>query len=295
MGAAKPFGDFAVFLCYYGHIKGGDVVRYQVDHDLHIHSGLSLCSLDKEQTPARILQYAVENGFKHICLTDHFWDEGVPHVDFDFYNVQNTAYIARVLPLPRAEGVTFHFGCETELDKDGQVGVLPQRMDDYAFIIIPTTHMHMPPFTIREEDDSLERRTQLFVERYQQVLDMDLPFHKVGLAHLTCSLMGGMGEENFYKHLHILRSLPEEVLRHLFEQTADRGMGVELNFAIEKYTGEDLETILRPYRLAKACGCKFYFGSDAHHPAGLDSARTRFETIVDALDLEETDKFRPFD
>ncbi len=270
-------------------------MRYRLDHDLHIHSGLSLCSRDPEQTPARILQYAAENGFRHVCLTDHFWDEDVPHVDFDFYNVQNTAHIARALPLPQAPNVQFCFGCETELDRDGRLGVLPQHMDDYAFIIIPTTHMHMPPFTIREEDDSLARRTALFVERYQQVLDMDLPFHKVGLAHLTCSLMGGMGPENFHKHLQMLHSLSEEVLRHLFEQTADKGMGVELNFAIERYSGAEREIVLRPYRLAKDCGCRFYFGSDAHHPAELDEARARFEAIVDALDLQETDKFRPFD
>ena len=32
-----------------------------LDHDLHIHSQLSLCSSDPAQTPARILQYAKEN------------------------------------------------------------------------------------------------------------------------------------------------------------------------------------------------------------------------------------------
>jgi histidinol phosphatase-like PHP family hydrolase len=53
-----------------------------------------------------------------------------------------------------------------------------------------------------------------------------------------------------------------------------------------------MELILR--RIAKKKGCKFYLGSDAHHPAPLDAARERFEAIVDALDLTEEDKFRPF-
>lgn len=52
-------------------------MRYSIDHDLHIHSQLSSCSSDSEQTPARILRYAQENGLKEICLTDHFWDETV--------------------------------------------------------------------------------------------------------------------------------------------------------------------------------------------------------------------------
>ena len=36
-------------------------MKFCIDHDLHIHSHLSLCSHDEEQTPARSLEYAVKN------------------------------------------------------------------------------------------------------------------------------------------------------------------------------------------------------------------------------------------
>ena len=49
-------------------------MRYTVDHDLHIHSQISSCSRDPEQTNERILQYAEKNGLNTLCLTDHFWD-----------------------------------------------------------------------------------------------------------------------------------------------------------------------------------------------------------------------------
>ena len=39
-------------------------MKYIVDNDMHIHSYLSLCAADKEQTAERILQYAKENGYK---------------------------------------------------------------------------------------------------------------------------------------------------------------------------------------------------------------------------------------
>ena len=67
-----------------------------------------------------------------------------------------------------------------------------------------------------------------------------------------------------------------------------------MNFSVDKYEKDDLEKILRPYRIAKEKGCKFYIGSDAHHPAPLDAAKERFEKVIDALELEEEDKFRPF-
>lgn len=51
------------------------------------------------------------------------------------------------------------------------------------------------------------------------------------------------------------------------------------------------EIVSRMFRIAKAQGCKFYMGSDAHHPASLDSAKEAFEYAVDILGLEESDKF----
>lgn len=38
-------------------------------------------------------------------------------------------------------------------------------------------------------------------------------------------------------------------------------------------------------------GCKFYFGSDAHHPAELDMAKNIFERAIDDLQLEQSDGF----
>ena len=49
-------------------------MRFTYDHDLHIHSRISPCGGDPNQTPERILQYAVDNGLKTICVTDHYWD-----------------------------------------------------------------------------------------------------------------------------------------------------------------------------------------------------------------------------
>jgi histidinol phosphatase-like PHP family hydrolase len=62
-----------------------------------------------------------------------------------------------------------------------------------------------------------------------------------------------------------------------------------LNF--EEEALRDAEIMFRPFKIAKKCGCKFYFGSDAHHPATLAKAIERYEKIIDILELEESDKF----
>ena len=69
------------------------------------------------------------------------------------------------------------------------------------------------------------------------------------------------------------------------------GMGIELNSYDMRYSPEEADTVLRPYRIAKECGCKFYLGSDAHHPQGLDEAIPLFQKGVEALGLQESDKY----
>ncbi len=264
-------------------------MRYIADHDYHIHSKISLCSADPAQTPEAILQYGSDSGFSTIILTDHHWDESVPSDLNEFYRVQNYAYVTAAKPLPQKDGIRFLFGCEVDLDKNLTLGMAHDHFDRFDFIIIPTTHLHMDGFTIGSGDACLERRAELWVERFDAVLNMDLPFHKIGIAHLTCSLMA---PGDFNNHIVVLNMIPDEALRRLFTKAAGKGVGIELNFPYFNYEGQALESILRIYRTAKDCGCKFYFGSDAHHPAELSGAKALFEAVIDALGLTEEDKFK---
>ena len=44
-------------------------MRYQLDHDLHLHSQLSLCSDDPAQTPEHLLRYPLKNRIANNSLT----------------------------------------------------------------------------------------------------------------------------------------------------------------------------------------------------------------------------------
>ena len=259
-------------------------MRYIADHDLHIHTQLSLCSGDPAQNKESILQYGLDNGLTTLCLTDHMWDSRVPGAS-GWYQKQSYEYITQALPLPESDKVRYLFGCETDLDRFLTVGVSPEIMKKLDFIIIPTTHLHMHGFTL-DGSEGVEERAKLWCDRLEAVLDMDLPFHKVGIAHLTCSLM-------YREHyIEVLKTIPESEYRRLFKKAAEKGVGIELNFPSLNLNDETREPTLLPYRIAKEEGCKFYFGSDAHHPQELAKAKENFENIIDLLGLEESDKFR---
>ena len=259
-----------------------------VDHDYHIHSQLSLCSGDPEETPARILAYAEANDYRAICLTDHFWDETVPGAS-EWYQIQNYEHICQSLPLPQGKKTRFMFGCECEMDKYQTVGLSRDHFDRFDFVIVPINHLHMTGLTIDEEDaPSWERRAILWVERFHALLDKDLPFEKMGVAHLTDGLTAEKGQ-----HVQIFNTIPQGTLDRLFTKAASRGIGIELNFRMDRLTKEELAATRRVMLTAKAMGCRFYMGSDAHEPGELDIAADNFRKIAAWLELKESDKFVP--
>ena len=261
------------------------VMRFVADHDLHIHSSLSLCSGDPEQNPAALLAYGEQFGLRTLCLTDHMWDPAVPGA-MRWYASQPYERCKSALPLPQSDKVRFLFGCETDMDRNHVIGVSRATAEELDFIVIPTTHQHMPGFKLDGREDARERAA-LWVERFDALLDADLPFEKAGVAHLTCRTIY---EERTHE---VIALIPLEEMHRLFEKAARRGIGIELNFPAENAAKSEAQIMLLPYRIAKEEGCKFYLGSDAHHPAKLAAAKKNFEEIIDLLDLSEDDKI-PF-
>lgn len=262
-------------------------MKYQLDHDLHIHSVISNCSGDSEQTAENILRYAKAHGLKQICLTDHFWDESVPGASRWYREYHKFTDLIRALPLPQDEGVEFLFGCETDMDKNGVIGISPERYGNFDFIIVPTTHLHMRGFTIDEADiGNADRLARLWVQRFDTLLTAELPFGKVGLAHPCTACIAP--ENKLY--LEVLKRIPESDIGRLFEKAAALGIGIELNGSDCAFDEADAITVMRPLYIAKECGCKFYYGSDAHKGREF-AVISHFDRVAELLGLTEDDKF----
>lgn len=259
-------------------------MRYIADHDFHIHSTISLCCHDENQTPQNILKYAKENGFNKICLTNHLWDEKVKS-PARWHEKQQFKYLAEALPLPQDPNVAFLFGAEADMDYEFNIGVSEERYKDFDFIIIPTTHLHLAGNTVKTKIQTPEEAAEIWVKRFEELLKKDLPWQKTGIAHLTCGhIFKGRTPE-------VIKLLEDEKLYELFQKCSEIGMGIELNMKTLDLSQEEKDILLRPYYIAKDCGCKFYLGSDAHKTEALNTAKENFESIITLLDLKETEKF----
>ena len=266
-------------------------MRFQLDHDYHIHSQLSLCSNDPQQNPANILRIAEDLGLRKIVLADHYWDKGVHRRIIDFYKPQDFAHISQALPLPQSENCRFLFGCETDMTKYNTVGIPRRRYNDFDMILIPIDHFHMTGFTISKRDSqSVEARAKRWTKRLERLLYMDLPFSKLGLAHLASYCLHHTDRE---KYIQILDLINNDDMHRLFTRAAAVGCGIELNLSDMDFADSEQESVMRMFHIAKECGCKFYLGSDAHHPNKWDSFVPLYTRAVDILDLQESDKFEP--
>ena len=265
-------------------------MKFQIDHDYHIHSYLTPCAgHPPAQNTETFLAYAKANGLKHLCITDHFWDsENVPPMETAWFKKYDYPYIRQILPFPEDAECRMHLGCETDMDMFFTVGVSEKLYDKLEFILVATSHLHGRRWTISPDNVTVADRASLYMERNHKLLDMDLPFHKVGIAHFTCDLMQYKCEGTY---VDILNHITDTEYRDFFSRAAKKGVGIELNTYAHEASNE---AIMRPYRIAKDCGCKFFLGSDAHAPEGFHDAMERFSALINALDLTEEDKFRPF-
>lgn len=259
-------------------------MRYIADHDYHIHSTVSRCCKDILQTPDTILEYARKNGFTSICLTNHFWDELIPS-EAEWIEEHGYSYLCSVLPLPSYEGIHFLFGAELDMDFNGVLGISEERLSQLDFVTVATTHMHLAGNTVRNKIESPEEAAKIWIDKIDTLLAKTLPFHKMGLAHLTT---GHILKE---KTPEVIKLLTNTELYRIFSSCAEKKIGIELNTKTIFNSEEEKEILLRPYFVAKDCGCKFYLGSDAHKREALSQAKENFERIITLLDLKEEDKF----
>ena len=77
----------------------------------------------------------------------------------------------------------------------------------------------------------------------------------------------------------------------IFKAAAEKGIGIEINAGDFKFSNDEADSVLRMFRIARECGCKFYLGSDAHHNSQLLNCKVLFEKAIELLNLQESDKF----
>lgn len=255
-------------------------------NDLHCHSTLSSCCTDPRMTPKTILDYAEQQGYSALCLTDHLWDAAVPGAS-DWYAPQDIAHVRSALPLPQGNRLRFHFGCETELPANGIPALAPEHFEQFDFVVIPVNHMHMKGLVRPAGVDTPSKMATLVENRLERLLELNLPFHKVGLAHLTVGLMFSEGSV-----ADVVACMNEARLLRIFKGYAQAGAGIELNASCFEGWGDRQEEMLLMYRIAREAGCLFYCCSDSHSVEKMADIPRLLPNVIRTLGLTDAQQYR---
>lgn len=260
-------------------------MMFTLDHDYHIHTSLSTCCHEDQMTPENIIPVCKSENHTEIVLTNHFWDAKMPGAD-DWYGPQDLNWVKQLLPLPTENGMKIRFGCETEFCGGKKIGISPESYSEFSFIIVPFTHLHNH-FSRPVDCTTPEQVANLFMDHFEDLLSIDLPWKKVGIPHLTCPLVyPGPRLHEVFEHMNNGR------LEKCFDFLAKAGAGIELNAACFNPGWEQYrDTFLNIYRLAKHAGCKFYTGSDAHALETLKNINQNLPAVIEALGLQNSDRY----
>ena len=264
-------------------------------HDLHLHTGLSLCSGDPTATPELYVPLAKAQGVEMIGIADHLWDARVPVPNgvggkfgpgyLEVWNIltfeRQLAHMAECERLQ--DGVRILYGVEAEFFS-GVLGLHESSIAMLDFVNCAHNHFHQGPPALPEGYKSMEGMAYYMMKSFDDMLDepgVDLAAHP-----LTPSIMKGDDVVKLYE------MIGQDRFAQSLTKAKEKGVSIEINLseaiAFEKNPEVFQKTVLWMYRLAKEIGCFFHFGSDAHTlKAFQDKAQPEvYKHYIDLLGLK---------
>ncbi len=258
----------------------------EIKHDFHIHTDLSICA-NETATLGNYVEIANKLGLEKIGIANHFWDSRIEGA-FDFYKTQDFEHISKLKPeleKVNVEGLRIYFGAEAEYDfKNRDVSVTEEVAEQLDFLIVPNSHTHitMPG----EFYEPYGKHIEYMINAYEDIINSKVSKYITAVAHPFCAVCCPYDREI------LINMITDDTFRRLFDKTANKGIAFELNVDyMEKFkkTEEEIRcgAHMRMFRLAKECGCKFIFGSDAHSTKEHESYKKLTKIFADELELKE--------
>ena len=235
-------------------------------YDLHIHTNLSVCSSDPEQTVENIVKYAKENGIPTVAITNHVWDCELP-AGSDFYAQQPFAHIMKIREQIPAEthGVRVLVGAESEFASK-HVMLKKESRDQLDFLLIPHSHIHMYGLVLPKECTNFALKAKYLKESFCDLVSKDAA---TAIAHPFAPL----GSDPYGVRA-ILSSITDDEFAACFALAKEHDTALEIN-GTEMLKVWDVPSALyeyeRVFSIARDCGCIFTMGSDAHAVFALDN------------------------
>ena len=238
-----------------------------VTQDLHVHSSLSKCG-SVEATVENMLKAAEKQGLKTIGFSDHCWAKELPGVS-SWYSGQDIDHVQKIregIPAD-VKGVNILVGCETEYIGGGISGMNRELSQCFDFVWLPANHFHQKGFVVPEDlgAGGPAAVSELLYRRFMEAVNLGFgngivhPFVPMGFLEWEADILNGISHAMYENCFRSASQANLSIEIHTHAVTCDTCIASNGFSSI----------YLAIYTIARECGCKFTFGTDAHHPDRL--------------------------
>ena len=271
----------------------------KITHDFHIHTRLSICAGPNGGTLQGYLKTAKENGLTTLGFADHFWDAGVGFDSLyinsknvadvpNYYKTQNFEHISalkREIDETDTGDIRVLFGAEGEYDPVNHgVGVTEEVAEQLDFLIVPNSHTHMMMDVKYYATPELHR--DYMVKALEEIVTCKVSKYVKSIAHPFSPVQTSLEDT-----IKVLACTSDDTFKHLFTLCAEKGIALEFNSSLRNFFSNTSNAgeYIRMFTIAKDCGCRFSFGSDAHSEGGHSKYVETCQLFVDTFGLKDSD------
>lgn len=255
----------------------------KITEDWHIHTFYSGCSNDPEQNPENIFKKATELGLKAIGFADHLWqnpDKTTWPKDLTETNAEIIEQLREdIKKVPVPDGLQVFLGAEAEMTGPNQFSITKDFADSLDFVLMPSNHIHLnfvQKPTIRTPETYIDFLLERFVSGAKSGLATIMAHPMIPYANMDLFAPG-------------ILNCPAQKMVDSFGEAADRNIFFELNQTyVKEENSADEAAVIKIIQCAKTAGCRFTFGSDAHHLRNF-STFLKMEKVAAAAGLVPED------
>lgn len=265
--------------------------KITIKEDWHIHTHFSGCSNDPEQNAQNICNIAAELNLNVIGFADHLWqnpDRTTWPKDLKNTNAEIIARLREeIANADIPDGLQVFLGAEAEMTGMNQFSITKDFAESLDFVLMPHNHIHQS-YIEKPSEITAASITDFLLDRFAVCAKSDL-------ADIMAHPMLSFGFMELFADG--MMNCSEQKMIDIYGLAAERNIFFELNsdcFTQIK-TAAQHEAVLKIINCAKRAGCRFTYGSDAHHPKAISAVyiceieKTAAEAGLAQLDFATVD------
>ncbi len=246
--------------------------------DLHLHTNLSCCA-PKTTAVESYLSLCEAEGVELLGVSNHLYDWG---------GVDHTLQIKHEIDKLRNQtDIQFLVGCEAEIFYGKELYLTCEMAHNFDYVLLAPSHIFNFRDRYRDFDLSTpDKARKIMIENFKVAckLNFGMP---TGFAHPLYPICAPWQQE-------VLDGISDETLRECYTLAAENNKSIEIHACVYRNTVELDDEGLSPIyikmlRVAKECGCKFHFGSDAHEPSMFIGSHAKLERAAERAGITRDD------